>query len=373
MMAAPGLRAGAGGAATLPARKDSWAFQERLCTMQRKGFTLIELLVVVAVIAVLIGLLLPAVQKVREAAARSQCTNNLKQLGLAVHNYESMFRKLPPGAGPILKDPKDDRASLQVLLLPYVEQANAYAQFDFTANVQTSPTNESARNQDVPLFLCPSDLSTAQLPGKGRSNYFGNMGANAYLPNNRNPAVGGLFYYDVKQTMTPATIPEAVRVADIRDGTSNTAMFAEIKRTRVGSETPDHPVDLWDSRVITPGAGGSAWVSDMAPFEDCSRTDLYSLRYTGLQYYRFHICTSLYTHTTTPNSPGGDCIDGSWRTGDVPGYFAGHLAARSYHPGGVNVCFADGSVRFIQDMIAPPTWRALGTRGGGETVDGSAF
>jgi prepilin-type N-terminal cleavage/methylation domain-containing protein/prepilin-type processing-associated H-X9-DG protein len=340
--------------------------------MDRKGFTLIELLVVVGIIAILTGLLLPAVQKVREAAARSQCANNLKQLGLAAHNYESVWRKLPPGAGPIPKEPKDDRASLQVLLLPYVEQANKYAQFDLTANVQSSESNADARNQDVPIYLCPSDSSTAQLPlslpSQGRSNYFGNLGTNAYIPSNRNPAVGGLFYYDVKATMTAATIPEAVRLVDIRDGTSNTAMFAEVKRTRIASMEPERPVDLWDSRVITSG-----WLSDTAPFDACNRTNLYSLRYTGLQYYRFHICTSLYTHTAPPNSTGADCIDGSTRPGDVNWYFAGHLAARSYHPRGVNVCFADGSVHFIHDTIAPQTWRALGTRAGGEAVDGLAF
>jgi prepilin-type N-terminal cleavage/methylation domain-containing protein len=147
----------------------------------RPAFTLIELLVVIAIIAVLIALLVPAVQKVRESANRSRCQNNLRQMALAAHNYESANNTFPPGGGPIPVGAYTSRASVQALILPYVEQASKYAQFDFTQDVNSGAGSASARLQDVPIYLCPSDPSTARFAaGFGRSNYFGNMGTNAY-------------------------------------------------------------------------------------------------------------------------------------------------------------------------------------------------
>jgi prepilin-type N-terminal cleavage/methylation domain-containing protein len=346
---------------------------KRLHTHWREAFTLIELLVVIAIIGILIALLLPAVQKVREAANRLKCSNNLKQLSLAVHNYESNFNTLPPGAGPLPTHDNDwaddSRPSVQALLLPYIEQSNKYNQFDFTWEINSSVQNRAARAQDVAIYLCPSDPSTAAFSEAGapapdgRSNYFGNAGASAYS-GNLDAATAGLFNFESNEKVfNKGGVLISVRIAEITDGTSNTAMFAEVKRGNSAGSGPR--VDLWDARYF--GFSGD----DAVPSSTCN-TAGNSLRYSGLKYYRNLMTTSVYTHTMPPNSSGGDCIDLNARAGDGGAAFlAAHIAARSFHTGGVNVACADGSVRFIHNAIDPITWRALGTRGGGEAVNAS--
>ena len=315
----------------------------------RTAFTLIELLVVIAIIAILIALLVPAVQKVREAAARTQCQNNLKQIGLAAHNYAGVMKVFPPGSTLNTAG----QASALVVLLPYVEQANKYNQFNFTQNVNTSASNAAARSQDVPIFLCPSDPSSSQFTvvvagvtqTVGRSNYFGNLGSHAWW-RNPNPATAGMFQYNSKN-----------RFADVTDGTSNTAMFAEIKRgTNDGIRDPlsitSVPFGTWDS---------SQALNDSTPMASCNNTTLAFFDYTGLQYYRGLMWTAFYTHTVPPNYTGRDCVRSV-------GLDRGHQAARSYHTQGVNLVKVDGSVQFIRSAIDMNTWRALGTRGGNEVA-----
>src|SRR5262245_46397429 len=247
---------------------------------RRSGFTLIELLVVIAIIAILIGLLLPAVQKVREAAARMKCQNNLKQCGLAAHNYESAHGFLPPGAGPTpaAQPAANSRASLQAVILAYVEQANKYNQFnldyDVNNNGGTPHSNAAARQQDVPIYLCPSDPSNATITATGnladvppvpagpagRSNYFGNIGAQAYVAGAQDGQYGGLFYYLPRAGAQPN--PQGVRITEILDGTSNTAMFSEVRRGRNSAGTYD-PQDV---RLIS--FGGAA-ANDLVPPADC--------------------------------------------------------------------------------------------------------
>jgi prepilin-type N-terminal cleavage/methylation domain-containing protein/prepilin-type processing-associated H-X9-DG protein len=331
----------------------------------RSGFTLIELLVVIAIIAVLIGLLLPAVQKVREAAARMSCQNNLKQIVLATHNYESANNKFPPGVGPLPDQPSGfpgsgtQRPSPQAMILPYVEQANKYNQFNFSFDTNGAAQNANARTQDVPFYLCPSDPSEGRIPvgsNTGRSNYFGNGG--------RTPDIfelggqyGGIFFceFTTAQYNTLGNKPRSVNITDIADGTSNTAMFSEIKR---GWNDTSRPRDFWDAYFL-PGANWSGMNTLTAPPAGCNNATP-STRYTGLQYYRGgYPPVSTYTHTQPPNAPVWDCVDASIGRSFVN--------ARSYHQGGVNVGLCDGSVRFITDSIDALTWQILGSRADGLT------
>ncbi len=340
---------------------------------RRYGFTLIELLVVIAIIGILIALLLPAVQKVREAANRMKCANNLKQMVLAAHNYESTNGSFPPGAGVLpdlpsgYPDSGTQRPSPQALILPFIEQANKYNQFDFRYDVNTAtsppapPSHIMARYQDVATFICPSEVSTAAYSPAGepygRSNYFANIGATA-SPTNKSPDTGGIFYVEFTNTQwSHGNRSGAVRIADISDGTSNTAMFSEIRRGNLagGKTSTMSPVDPQDVRLV----GTMSGVDLTTPPETCNATSGTAYTYAGLEYFRSFAFTSFYTHTVPPNYSGGDCTD----LNDV------HLAARSYHSGGVNVGLCDGSVRFVTNSVDLTTWRRLGARGDGGVVD----
>ena len=329
---------------------------------RRRGFTLIELLVVIAIIGALVALLLPAVQKVRAAAQRAHCSNNLKQIALAAHGYHDAFSSLPPGS-----TLSPSQASTLALLLPYLEQDNLYRQFDFSTSAAYGPVNSGPRAQPVAVFLCPSDPSVGysqdptppyEIPGK--SNYFGNMGSHAWWKDEngptqvKDPGLCGLF-----------TLNSRTRLTDITDGTSNTVLFAEVKR----GAKPSHDQlgvtvlmpAVWDNAPYNPGTNPA----NLAPLPACENPTS-TLEDTGLVYCQGFLNMAFYTHTVPPNYRGRDCIRGF-------NYDQGHLASRSYHPAGVNVAFADGSLHFIRDTIAPDTWKALGTRSGGESPEAGDY
>jgi prepilin-type processing-associated H-X9-DG protein len=281
---------------------------------------------------------------VREAAAKTQCGNNLHQIGIAAHNYYGVWKVFPPGRL------SPSNVSPIVHLLPYFEQANKFAQFDFTQDINSGANNAAARLQDLSILLCPSDPSGSIESGKGRSNYHASLGAHAWYANT-NATTGGIFFVNSK-----------VRIPGVMDGTSNTAMFAEIKRGWRPSITAQHPTNVtnvpfgtWDAALPT---------NDLNYFADCNTPTKSDFDYTGLQYFRAGVTwTAFYTHTVPPNHQNRDCVRGT-------GLNKGHQAARSYHTGGVNALLCDGSVRFVGDGISLETWRAVGTRGGQEVLGG---
>jgi prepilin-type N-terminal cleavage/methylation domain-containing protein/prepilin-type processing-associated H-X9-DG protein len=336
----------------------------------RRGFTLIELLVVIAIIAVLIALLLPAVQAAREAARRSQCVNNLKQLGLAIMNYESNNGSLPPTAASTASPVPMGDFGMKTRLLPFMEQSAMFNSINFTYNGEApNGQNDTLLSLKVNSLLCPSDgnIPTQTYASKaglgtiaiGYGNYANNIGT---IYRNNGGSYDGPAYMLATTYNTNGAQGGPVTLATVTDGTSNTAIWSEWIKGK-GSATSTGLDQVFTMSMGFPSA--NTFVPVITYLTACqSATTISPYTYKGAFWYN-HKCGQGggYSHINTPNLKA--CIFSS-DTDQAPGETA--VGASSNHSGGVNVGFLDGSVKFIKNSVAQLAWWAIATKAGGEVV-----
>jgi len=329
----------------------------------RKAFTLVELLVVIAIIGILIALLLPAVQAAREAARRSQCTNNLKQLALAGHNYHDVFKTFPRYTyrqnNPACSEPNGwcnghwQGFSAHTMLLPFIEQIAVYDTVNW--NEPWPMQDASLQNQVIAGYICPSD---GPYPNNtGNNNYPVSMGSNKgwWVATTRQ---NGVFCRD-----------KGIRIADIKDGTSNTIWAAE-HLTGDGDNGRWTPKTDFPRSVPFPGG-----TPDEFPTQD-QLVAYGAACVAGQGNHHSHMGSrwmspmagdgTVFNTIAPPNWRFPSCMDGGGGSGDSSGVFP----AKSDHPGGANHAFSDGSVRFVSETIDFTTYQGLGSRDSGDVVSG---
>lgn len=325
----------------------------------RRAFTLIEVLVVIAIIAILIGLLLPAVQAAREAAARIQCQNNLKQIGVALHNYESVAGRYPPAGIYPIGAKGNDSYSVQARLLPFLEQGNLYAQIDLNAQ---PATQLNVIRQRIAIYICPSETQDqARDQGGGKVTYPLNYAAN----------FGTWFIWSPQAGQSgDGAIPVGrfCRPIEFTDGLSNTIAFSEVKAYQP-----------YVRNTATPTTLNAPFPADTAAVAALAATGSFRGEIGHTEWTDSPCHQSGFSFVFTPNtrvpyvaSSGTEYdidvltqVEGSHAS--KPSYAV--ITSRSYHNGGiVNVLLMDGSCRPVSPGIVIDTWRALGTRSGGEIV-----
>ena len=353
----------------------------------RRGFTLIELLVVIAIIGVLIALLLPAVQAAREAARRGQCANNLKQIGLAMHNYETALGVFPPGRLNTYVKGNGHCWGAYSQLMPYLELGTLFNAMNFSMNPDPDYTttsavvNQTAAVTTVATLLCPSDSSHSLVQVGGGlyagHNYPLNVGSGYAVV--QSPPIGqsppnGIFYENV-----------ATRIADVLDGTSQSAAIAETIRSTAGAPTGFSGAALFAQDplagfVLTGNntAGNAPPITSDADYASlCLTSSPRGFQATrGIKWLYGAPGHTMYNHRRPPNDKHFDCRGGLPHSDKSPADWQNlslNVASRSRHPGGVNTLFCDGHVAFIKQTINVATWQSIGSRNGGEIVSSGDY
>jgi prepilin-type N-terminal cleavage/methylation domain-containing protein/prepilin-type processing-associated H-X9-DG protein len=311
-----------------------------------RGFTLIELLVVIAIIAVLIALLLPAVQAAREAARRAQCLNNLKQLGIALHNYSGVHEQFPIGVYRVpstgLNLPNGYKAVFVVGILSYIEQGNLFSSYNMNLLFNVAD-NATTRLTAISVYQCPSDVSqifnqasgTTFVPMDVKGSYGLNWGVNNYWDQGLGNGV----------TAAPFYMGYGARFSAITDGTSNTLAMMEMRQAPSPNGNPqaiDRRARLWN--------------------DDSVNYQISTLLGPNSRSPDFGVCVNDLAQSLPCNSDINSADSRSF-----------YMGSRSRHPGGVNVLFCDGSVRFAKDSIGLPIWKALSTMNGNEVISSDQY
>jgi prepilin-type N-terminal cleavage/methylation domain-containing protein len=330
----------------------------------RRGVTLIEVLVVVALLGVLAGVLLPSLQVARESVRRTNCSNNLRQLGLAISNYENGRGMFPVGAESRewAENPNFPhqffRWSVLAHLAPFYEEVGLLAGLDLSVPLYTgfgpeavAPQNKPVVARTVPLFLCPSDIGQPVSETFGPTNYAACTGSGG---GGGTPfQTDGLFF-----------INSRVRAKDVSDGLSKTIAVSESILGQ-GARATTSPAGI--EPAIGYGFTFKTPLSDAA----CRRPFYYNFTdLRGFSWANGDYRTTLYNHARQPNDASLDCLAALMDTADPAEMYAGYgwRTARSRHPGGVTVGLADGAVRFVADAVEPAAWKAAATRAGGEAA-----
>jgi prepilin-type N-terminal cleavage/methylation domain-containing protein/prepilin-type processing-associated H-X9-DG protein len=345
---------------------------------RRRGFTLIELLVVIAIIAVLIALLLPAVQAAREAARRISCTNNLKQIGLSLHNYITATEVMPPGRFNSHIAGRGNCWGAYSQLAPYLDQSPIYNSFNFNLPPDTdvlAVSNSTGFQAFLPTLLCPTDNGPELITVSGvqfaSHNYNLNTGSGySVLQIPLAPLVGaanGPFFENSR--MTPASFT---------DGMSNTAAVSETVRSTATSTYATDPLNVFlvtgDNKTTGPPISSDADYAALCLSLPATTTQFQATK--GVRWHYGAPGHSLYNHLRPPNDKQPDCRGGlphSTRADPLWSWLSLNITTRSKHPGGVNTLMADGHVQFMKNSINVIVWQGLGSRNGGEVISSDAY